>query len=485
MKTNYRAVVILCLCLTSLLAHSNPVENEKNKLVTIFENGIKDEQIHTIKHTLQWSGITDTQVFDVIESKLMQHYASTLDTETAEYAAWLVKALAFSGDTQYLPTITLVARKSTDPKLKNSAETAKNLLPEFTQWNAIISKGTENLEDGSDLRAHRIANMLNSDIATLILQAEQLSNREAEDKPALDISTNIKSTASENEINTLIAIFEEGSRDEQVIAIRHHLRWSGISDPRLYDRFEMRLLNYCVSTLDTNTAEYASWVAKALAFSGNEKYLSTLNRAAEDCNHPKLRRYVDMSLGLLPKHKIWNPVISKDLEKITDMDKFTAHRISNMRNSTHTELIKAGFQLANYNLTTPASSVEISQARDNQKDSLIRSLNSEKADEVRYAAQLIYESSESPVMFDAVSNVLERSYKKSVRRGTQSDAIAWLCKALGKSKDPKYMPLLEKIAKSNRVHQSVREWANHALVDIDPDYVTTMKSVKQRLSGYK
>jgi hypothetical protein len=64
--------------------------------------------------------------------------------------------------------------------------------------------------------------------------------------------------------------------------------------------------------LNKKNVELLSWFAKAIAFSGQEKYLPTLETIKEDTISDKIKKYAQLGIKLSPKYKVWNEIIVND-----------------------------------------------------------------------------------------------------------------------------------------------------------------------------
>lgn len=95
---------------------------------------------------------------------------------------------------------------------------------------------------------------------------------------------------------------------EQISAARS-LEWLGLSDPALFNIIEKNLLDTYMRS-DKRAVEYASWMAKALGYSGQARYTATLEEVAEEGDHRKVRKNASAALQDLPRYTAWNPVIS-------------------------------------------------------------------------------------------------------------------------------------------------------------------------------
>lgn len=117
----------------------------------------------------------------------------------------------------------------------------------------------------------------------------------------------------------------------------------GLSDPRLFDAVEKRLLADCegVREIREDRARVA-WYFRALGFSGQEKYQPTLSRFTEDKTY---RNYALSALRDMPQYAKWNPVIS-DRSKFDPKLNDDANRIMNMLRSDDHFLQRVGAKRA-------------------------------------------------------------------------------------------------------------------------------------------
>jgi len=149
------------------------------------------------------------------------------------------------------------------------------------------------------------------------------------------------------EVDELVSIFNRPFRMKQHIAAES-LAYLGHSDPIIFDLVEKQLLDNYQFLQDSYDIDWASWLAKALGFSGNEKYLLTLDILSSFAPDEKLRKYATISKGYIKKYKIFNPIImnfgednsqsatSSEASRLT----LSLLRFRNMLNSSEPELHK-------------------------------------------------------------------------------------------------------------------------------------------------
>src|SRR6185436_17798324 len=191
----------------------------------------------------------------------------------------------------------------------------------------------------------------------------------------------------------------------------------GLSDPRLFDEVEKRLLADCedVRNIREDRARVA-WYFRALGFSGLEKYQPTLSRFTEDKTY---RNYALAALRDMPQYARWNPVIS-DRAKFDPKLSDDANRILNMLRSDDHFLQRVGAKRA--------------------------FLTHEK----------------DPAVVDFLAVQLRASYKTA----NDSDSVetaGWLINALDRGSDGRN-PLIRQIAADKTLHYKLTERAK-ALLD--------------------
>ena len=151
----------------------------------------------------------------------------------------------------------------------------------------------------------------------------------------------------EKEIDELIKVFSKPFIMKQHVAAEK-LAYLGHSDPRIFDVIEKQLLDSYLSLSDDYEIDWASWLAKALGFSGNQKYGTTLRRLESFAPDEKLRKYAGIAQRYTYKYKTFNPIImnfdnDKSEETISsemNLLPLSLLRYQNMLNSDMPELHK-------------------------------------------------------------------------------------------------------------------------------------------------
>nr|MDA3791873.1 hypothetical protein [Desulfobacula sp.] len=196
---------------------------------------------------------------------------------------------------------------------------------------------------------------------------------------------------------------------------------SGITDPRLYDVINDKLLNeYNSKGLNSDHIDEMSWMCKALAASGSENYAPTLEKIIQTATSDKLKKYAKQSLSLISeyaeKNKLINDTTNSDPSLSPEINKYI-----NMLRSDNFAL-----------------------KRDAAK-SICRNHFSEKK------------------LFDVVNDELLKGYKlTSSMDRNYTDTMAWMCKALASSGMTEYKQTLTEIIE-NSSSMKLQKYAKESL----------------------
>lgn len=223
----------------------------------------------------------------------------------------------------------------------------------------------------------------------------------------------------EEDVERYVKIFS-GDRGQHSEAV-DTLSWMGLSDPRLFDIIERLLLDDSLAARD-NRAErnrVARYI-RALGFSGQAKYEATVRKYLGDRSY---ERFAAAALEDLRSYQKWNPIISN----------------------------RATFD-AKYD------------------DDVNRVANMLRADDLllkRVGAKRVFFRHQDEVLLDLLAQGVAGSYAAIDPRKTgtlAADSVAWMVKAMGKTGNPKYQPLLQEVAAKAKDPTVVR-YAQKALDD--------------------
>lgn len=228
------------------------------------------------------------------------------------------------------------------------------------------------------------------------------------------------SQALEDEIKHYITIFEGDSSQLQREAI-DELSWKGISDPRIYDLMATQLLRG-YGEKDRAIVEQMSWLVKGMAVSGLEKYRQALEKVAADAPSRKLKKHANTALQRLVNYQRWNPIIIQGVEDVVEGD-IEQRRVLNMLQASEGALIRLG-------------------------------------------GKRIYSKYwDDEQLLEVAKDKLLQDYRVSDLDATHVDALAWLCRALGKSGKSDYKAVLEEVA-ANSDYRKITKYAKKNAKDI-------------------
>ncbi|ODS23619.1 hypothetical protein AB835_07855 [Candidatus Endobugula sertula] len=184
-----------------------------------------------------------------MKKKLLESYLSKGNKEDIDYLSWLAKALSFSGQKKYSPTLLEIANnKSVAKKLRKYAKISIPVLENYTHWNNIIIND-EQWDDNLSINNNRFSLMIRSD---------------------------------EFHLNRLAA---------------KRIHYQHIYKLELLDLIEQKLVKHYQSTYNSKLfINSFAWMTKALAGSRIPKYKKTIELISQSARHKKLRSKAKRSL---------------------------------------------------------------------------------------------------------------------------------------------------------------------------------------------
>jgi hypothetical protein len=237
-----RTVTALLFLLLPLLAPAATYDEDVARYIAIFRG---DKTLHaSAAESLGWTGLSDTRLFDVIEERLLADYPAPRDVKPErQRLAWYIRALGFSGQEKYLPTINKFLQ---DRDYATYARHALKDLPDYKKWNPLISDRSSFDAKLSD-DANRAINMIrSSDFRLKELGAKRVYYGRVREEPVFE--------ALAGEVLASYAGADASNNDE------------------------------------------IAWMVKALATSGNEKYRPVVQEVAEKTTDAKIARHARTSL---------------------------------------------------------------------------------------------------------------------------------------------------------------------------------------------
>lgn len=182
------------------------------------------------------------------------------------------------------------------------------------------------------------------------------------------------------------------------------LEWAGLSSPQVFDLVEAKALQALPNATDKFNINYVSYLVKALAYSGNEKYRPTIEKIMKEAPHKKVKKYAQEYLPQLTAYSHLNPLI---VPKPWPENPYPSlnQRLVNMLVSDDTELMRIA------------------------------------------AKRINWTNNYSPELLAQLNTSLLQNYQKPLK-GERLDAVAWLAHALAGSRSAEYKATIEKVASS-------------------------------------
>ena len=206
----------------------------------------------------------------------------------------------------------------------------------------------------------------------------------------------------------------QSAPQQQKEQILERLQWSGLSDPRLFDVFEDNLLQHYQDKYPADDlADLLAYQARALGYSGNEKYQKTLSLLADEAKNSSLRRHAKNG--------------KRDLE--------TFIQVQNALQQVQLSKGERAFEVFTYN----------------------KMLKTDDPYTQRLAARAIYhEKRDNQALLDLTAEKLQGMYMNKDLDSLAQDTAAWMCKVLKPHSG--YEQLLTEVAE-NTPHRKIRRHA--------------------------
>ncbi len=154
-----RIFALLAAVVFSSSAMAVSLEEDVASYIKIFSGDDRSAQ-SAAALTLQWTGLSDTRLFDIIEKHIVADYAPAgLERADVVRLERLVRALGYSGQTKYAATL---KKYDEDINYKDEVKVALADMPVYQKWNVIISNRSTFDPKYSD-SANRVMNMLRAD----------------------------------------------------------------------------------------------------------------------------------------------------------------------------------------------------------------------------------------------------------------------------------------------------------------------------------
>ena len=219
------------------------------------------------------------------------------------------------------------------------------------------------------------------------------------------------------EVQALLTDYQTKAQPIGEIVAR--VKWSGITDPRLFDAMEAEVLSRDSTDSSHSGVEYLAWLVHCLAYSGSSKYQPTIEAVRKSATTFKIKRHSETALQVLPQFARWNPIIAQGIDAVDAAD-ISRQRTINMLQSNEPELMRAG-----------ASTVISSYLQDQRLTDLVRDL-------------------------------LLARYKTADNDILLAEPMSWFCKVLGNSGRTEYIAALQQVSASSQ-QSAIEKWAEKSL----------------------
>ncbi len=198
----------------------------------------------TMLERLQWSGLTDPRLYDVIESNVMTQYLQEeLSKNSFKVLAHQIRALGYSGNEKYRGSLLKVKNEAANKKNRKYAKKALSDMDRFAPWNRLIA-GSNVTVTGESAEVTAYIKMLHTNDPSV----QKLAAR---------------------------AIYHEHQSDPELLAL-------------VAEKLKAIYLN---DSLGREAQDTAAWLCKALGENGGDEYVTLLTQVADETPHKKIRKY--------------------------------------------------------------------------------------------------------------------------------------------------------------------------------------------------
>ncbi len=239
---------------------------------------------------------------------------------------------------------------------------------------------------------------------------------------ALFLSTAGQAATPADELASYSAIFSGDVSQHSDAA--DTFAWMGLSDPRLFDIIEKRLLaDHAAARGDRHEKNRVARYIRSLGFSGQEKYTATLQMFLTDKVY---ERYAKAALEDMQNYRRWNPIISN---RATFDPAFSddANRVMNMLRADDLFLKELGAKRVYFGVHD-AVVLELlaKQVQDfcftpggehlgDAKAWLVKGLSSAKQEKYRELVLTVAKTAPEPAVVKHAKKALERDYGNSLK----------------------------------------------------------------------
>lgn len=223
---------------------------EISSLVKGLDSASQRQRVDAAK-IISRSGLQDQALYEKIAGLLKTGYGQPYEKDHTDEMAWLCKALAASGDPHYRPLLEEIAESAPSTKLQRYARQSVELLETYAQRSQILN-ATEGWDAQLSAEENRMVGMLKSADIGLKKEAAKKLTRQS----------NSKEKVFDAAASALLEMSNNFSSDSAYV-------------------------------------DSMAWLCKALAASGNKKYVAVLEQVQGNTSSVKLNSYVSKALNAL------------------------------------------------------------------------------------------------------------------------------------------------------------------------------------------
>jgi hypothetical protein len=242
--------ILFCLLFSGAFFAQADRSAEVDSLLARLASSSSVERVNAAK-IITRAGLADQRLYAKVATLLQEGYATGTDADHIDEMAWLCKALAASGNTEYRPLLEEVAANAPSDKLKRYAEQSNGLIEDYAKRSQVLND-TERWDKSLSAEENRLFNMLGSDDLKLRRDAARMMARR------------------------------------------------GKADPKVFDAAAAALTGMAKNIRDESLyIDTMAWLCNALAASGDHKYVEALKEVQAATDNSKLNKYVSKALGAL------------------------------------------------------------------------------------------------------------------------------------------------------------------------------------------
>ena|GEM_PF-3591498 len=160
-----KVLALLLLCnLANAMDGVFDRSEEVNRYVGMLGSSVGPLELIDVSKQIYVSGISDARLAKAIAERLMKDLPKITigQSDNIQYGAWMVKALAATGDPSAKEVISEVIKTTKAPRIRSEAEEQINEIEWHHRANEVMAS-RKNFNEGDDMRVAMLLNELQSD----------------------------------------------------------------------------------------------------------------------------------------------------------------------------------------------------------------------------------------------------------------------------------------------------------------------------------